>query len=220
MKTKNKVFKDFRPTLGYGFVVFVVVGFPEGLVKNLNKLLRKPKIQKKTKETPTNLRENQQNKVFKGFRPTLGYVFLLLLVSPKVFRKPKNFRENQKYKRKHKKTTNNFRENNKTHSFYRFQTHPWIWVCFFCLFVFPEGLKKNNKNLRENQKYKRKPKKPKKTKTTFGKTQKNKFLKVSDPPLDMGLFLLFVWFPRRFSKNHKLSKTKNPKENQRNHKQL
>ena len=85
MKTKNKVFKDFRPTLGYGFVVFVVVGFPEGLVKNLNKLLRKPKIQNKTKETPKNLRENQQNKVFTGFRPTLGYVFFVVVGFPEGF---------------------------------------------------------------------------------------------------------------------------------------
>uniref|UniRef100_UPI00404A101A hypothetical protein n=1 Tax=Flavobacterium sp. TaxID=239 RepID=UPI00404A101A len=51
----------------------------------------KPKIPKKTKENQKNIRKNQKNKVFKGFRPTLGYGFGLFgfLVFPKVFRKPK-----------------------------------------------------------------------------------------------------------------------------------
>ena len=93
----------------------------------------------------------------KGFRPTLGYGFcccycFVFLVSPKVFRKPTNIRENLTYKRK-----------------------------------------------------------PKKTNKPFGKTKKTKFLKVSDPPLDM-----VVFFPRRFLEpKQTLEKTKHTKERQR-----
>ena len=85
---------------------------------------------------------------------------------------------------------------------------------FFLFVWFPRRFSKNNKNLRENQKYKRKPKKPQKhfrenTKTT-------QFLKVSDPPLDMGLFfLLFLVSPEIFTKPKLLRKPQNTKENQR-----
>ena len=140
---KNNVFKGLRPTLGYRFLLV----FPKVFTKP-KKHSRTPNIQNKTKENQTNLRENQNNKVFKGFRPTLGYGF----------------------------------------------------VCF-CFVCFPEGFYKTKK-------HSRKPKILKKTKehTTkpLGKYKKNnKFLKVSNPPLDMGLFLLFCWFSRRFLQNQK-----------------
>ena len=102
---------------------------------------RKPKIPKKTKENQKNIRKNQKNKAFKGFRPTLGYGFgfFVLLVSPKVFTKPKN----------------------------------------------PSRKPKIPKKTKENQK-------------TLGKNKKTKCLKVSDPPLDMGLFFLFFVFSLMF----------------------
>ena len=73
------------------------------------------------------------------------------------------------------------------------------------------------KKLRENQKYQRKPKT---TKNTFGKTKKTKFLKVSDPPLDMGLVLFgFLVFPKVFRKPKKPSgKPKIPKKTKENQK--
>ena len=77
---QSNVFKGFRPTLGYGFVLFVCLVFPKVFTKP-NKPSRKPRIQKKTKENQRkqkNLRENQNNKVVKGFRPTLGYISFLL----------------------------------------------------------------------------------------------------------------------------------------------
>ena len=65
--------------------------------------------------------------------------------------------------------------------------------------VFPKVFRKP-KNIRENQKYKRKPKK---TKKPSGKTKTTKFSKVSDPPLDMGLFVFVCVFSRRFKKEKK-----------------
>ena len=90
---------------------------------------------------------------------------------------------------------------------------------FFVLFFwFSRRFLENPKSLRENQKYKRKPKKIK----TFGKTKTTKFLKVSDPPLDMGLFFLFLLvFPEGFYKAQTtFDKTQHTKENQRNQKSL
>ena len=65
-------------------------------------------------------------------------------------------------------------------------------------FWFSRRFLEHQQNLRENQKYQSKPKN---TQQTFGKTKKHIFLKVSDPPLDMDLFLLFFWFSRRFLQN-------------------
>ena len=79
-KPNNKVFKGFKPTLGYVFFCF-----PEGF-KKTKKPLGKPKIQKKTNEHQTNLRENNKtHKVFKGFKPTLGYVFFCFFGFPEGF---------------------------------------------------------------------------------------------------------------------------------------
>ena len=78
----KKVFKGFRPSLGYVFL-----SFPEGFWKT--QLLRKPKIQKKTKETTKNFRGNQKTKFLKVSDPPLDMDLfcLLLLVFPKVFKK-------------------------------------------------------------------------------------------------------------------------------------
>ena len=77
------------------------------------------------------------------------------------------------------------------------------------------------------------PKKTKENKQTFRKTNNTKenqrkqtnlrehqqqlFLKVSDPPLDMGLFVLLLWFSLRFFYKTKqyFEKTTNTKENKR-----
>ena len=120
--------------------------FSRRFLQNQKHLRENQKIQKKTKENKTNLRENQNTKLFKGFRPTLGYGFVL-----------------------------------------------------FVLLVFPKVFLEHQQHLRENKQYKRTPKK---TKQTFGNTKQTKFLKVSDLPLDMGLFLFVVcWFSRRFLEN-------------------
>ena len=70
---------SLRPTLGYGFglVCFFGLVFPK-VFRKPKKPSVKPKIQKKTKENQKNIRKNQKNKVFKGFRPTLGYGFGLV----------------------------------------------------------------------------------------------------------------------------------------------
>ena len=115
----------------------------------------------KENENQKSLRENQQNKVFKGFRSTLGYGFV-----------------------------------------------------FFSLLVFPKVLNKTTKKPSENHKYQRKQNK------TLGNTKKTKFLKVSDPPLDM-LFFCFheccfvfavfpkvFWFSKNLRENNKKQKNK------------
>jgi len=57
-----------------GLVLFVFLVFPK-VFRKPKKTSVKPKIPKKTKENKKNLRKNQKTKVFKGFRPTLGYGF-------------------------------------------------------------------------------------------------------------------------------------------------
>ena len=112
----KQVFKGFRPTLGYGFVFFVCLVFPKVFTKPKNHS-RKPKKQRKPKKTNKNLRENQKNKVFKSFRPTLGSGFVCFFCFCLVFPKVcfvffcmfgflylfilfcKNLRENQKTKK-------------------------------------------------------------------------------------------------------------------------
>ena len=66
------------------FFLMLFLGFPKIFTKP-QKLSITPKVQKKTKETPKNPRENQQNTVFKSFRPTLGYVFFVVLGFPEGF---------------------------------------------------------------------------------------------------------------------------------------
>ena len=60
-----------------GLVLFGFLVFPK-VFRKPKKPSGKPNIPKTTKENQTNLRENQQNKVFKGFRHTLGYGFGLV----------------------------------------------------------------------------------------------------------------------------------------------
>ena len=64
--------------------------------------MRKPNIQKKTKENQQNFRENGENNVFEGFRPTLGYVFFVFpnvfffYKTKKTLEKTKHTKENQR----------------------------------------------------------------------------------------------------------------------------
>ena len=122
---------------------FCFFGFPEGFKQKEKRNLREnQKYQRKPQKTKKTLGKTKNNKVFKGFRPTLGYGFglFVFVVSPNVFFNKKN----------------------------------------------EKSLGKTN-NTKEDQ---RKPKQP------SGKQIKNKFTKVSDPPLDMGLiFLLLFVFP-------------------------
>ena len=102
--------------------------FPKVLKKN--KKSGKPKILKKTKENQKNTKENQKqqkipqgkpsNKVVKGFRPTLGYVFLVFFGFPggfqktkKTFGKTENTKENQRKQKIPKKTEENQRKTKK-----------------------------------------------------------------------------------------------------------
>ena len=168
---------------------------------------------KNTKENKKRLSAKPKNKVVKGFRPTLVYGFgcFLFFGFLWVFTKANKYSGKPKIQKKTKENKLTFGKTTKT-KFSRFQTHPWILVCFF---GFPEGFYRTKKNLRENQKYKRQPKK---TKKTSGKTKKTKSLKVSDPPLDIGLFVFLV-APKVFTKPKKLSGKpkiqKTTKENQK-----
>jgi len=60
--------------------------------------------------------------------------------------------------------------------------------------VFPKVFRKPTKTFVKTKI----PNKTKENQKTFGKTKKPKFLKVSDPPLDLGLVFLVFWFSRRF----------------------
>ena len=119
--------------------------------------------------------------------------------------------------KKTNKNQQNLRENQKT-CFLRFQTHPWIlvWSCF--VFGFPEvffgflktlGKTKHTKETKRKQKPSGKPqihKKTNKNQTNLRENQTTKFLKVSDPPLDMGLVLFgLLVVPKVFRKPKKKS---------------
>ena len=107
---KNKCLKVSDPLLDMGLVLFVFVGFP--------KVVRKTKQPfGKTKNTKDNQRkhkhtfgETNQNIVFKGFRPTLGYGFVVLFVGfPEgCLQNQTNIRDNHKYTRKPKTTKRTF----------------------------------------------------------------------------------------------------------------
>ena len=140
---------------------------------------------------------------------------LFLWFSRRFLPKQTNLRENRKYQRKPKKTNKHLRENQKNKVVKGFI--PTLGYGFGVLFFgFPEGFYQT-KNTFEKTKI------PKKTKTTLGKTKKNIILKVSDPPLDMGLFVVLCVFPKVFYKTKKPSrkpqkpkKPKKTKENQQN----
>ena len=194
------------------------VGFPEGFYKT-KKTLGKTKNTKETKENQNNIRENhKKNKVVKGFRPTLGCGFVLFVCFPDGFlQNQKNIRENQKYKRKPKKTNKIFGKTRKNNVFKGFRpTLGYGCLFLFVVFVgFPEGFYKTKKTLGKTKNTKENQRKPKKT---SGKPKKTKCLKVSDPPLDMGLVLVvFLVFPKVFTKPTKPSrKPKIPKKTKQN----
>ena len=160
---------------------------------------RKPKIQKKTKENKQNIRNNNnKHNVFKGFRLTIGYGFVFFVGFPDGFYKTNKSFENTNNTKENpptKKTNIMFiTNNNKVFKGFRL-TLGYGFVCCFCVFWFSLWFLQNQKVLRENQKCKRTPKK---TKQTLGNTtQTTKCLKVSDPPLDM---FLFVWLFLVFQK--------------------
>ena len=136
--------------------VCLFFGFSRRFLENQQNIRENQKYKRKPQKTKTSIRENQNNQIVKGFRPTLGYVFFPM-VFPKVFQKTK-------------------------------QT-----LC-------------KTKNTKENQR---------KQKQTFGKTTNLKCSKVSDPPLDMFVFLKksFCWVSLRFktTTKHIFGKTANIK---------
>ena len=167
---KNKVFKGFRPTIGYVFLVFPkVFGKP-------TKHSGKPKIPKETKENQKNLRENQTNKVFKGFRPTIGYV---------LFGCPKSFWTTKKTSGKPKKTNENQEnQNNKVFKGFR----PTLGYVFFLLLLFvwfSRRFLENQQNIRETQTY-QKP---------FGKTKKTNKKNISKGGSETFKNFVFLVFP-------------------------
>ena len=109
----NKVFKCFRPTLGY------VLVFPKVFTKP-NNHSRKRQILKKTKDNQTNFGKSQKTKLLKVSGPPLdmGLVCLVVWFPRRFLQNQKNFRENQRYQRKQKKTTNIFGKTNQKN-----QTH-------------------------------------------------------------------------------------------------
>ena len=105
-KKNNKLLKVSASPLDMGFVFFLCFfGFPEGFYNKNKNSFEKTTNTKENQRKPKNIRK-KQNKVFKGFRLTLGYglFFFVFLVVPKVFTKPTSFEQNQKYKRKPEKT--------------------------------------------------------------------------------------------------------------------
>ena len=118
------------------FFVFVVV--PK-VFRTPKKTSRTPQLLKKTKENKNHLRENQTNKVFKGFRPTLGYGFCCFLFFgfPEGFWKTTNILEKTTNTKETQRKPKQPLCRTKKQSFERFQTHPWIWVLLFFL-VFPK----------------------------------------------------------------------------------
>ena len=86
---KTKLLKVSDPPLDTG-LVFCFFGFPEGFYKT-KKTFDKTKNTKENQRKPKKPSGKPKNKVFEGFRPTLGYGFGVVgcLVFPKVFTKPK-----------------------------------------------------------------------------------------------------------------------------------
>ena len=96
---------------------------------------------------------------------------------------PKKTKENQKY----------FRENQKNKVLKVSNPPLDMGLVLFGFSVFPKVFRKPKKPSGKSKNQG----KQKKTNNTFGKTKKTKFLKVSDPPLDMGLVLFgFLVFPK------------------------
>ena len=130
-KPNNTVFKGFRPTLGYVFFFIFFLfffGFPEGFYKT-KKTFEKTK---NTKENQKNLRENKQNTVFKGFRPTLGYLFFVFF-----FWFSREFLENQNNIMETKQQNPHPRVGLKPLNTCFFLVFPNFFLVFFGIFGFP-----------------------------------------------------------------------------------
>ena len=172
---------------------------------------RKPK---KTKENQKSLRENTKtNKVFKGFRRTLGYGFGLVLFFGfpeccfgflKTFGKTNNTKENQ---RKPKKPSGNTQKQTKC---LKVSDAPLdMGLVLFCCLAFPKVFRKQ-KNLRENQKNKENQKKNRENQT-------NKVFKGFRPTLGYGFGLVcFFGFPECFLRKPKKHSGKPKKQTRPN----
>ena len=126
------------PPLDMGFICFVCLVFP--------KVVRK---QKETFGKTNNTKDNQrkhnktfgkakQNKVFKGFGPTLGYGFVFVCVcwfSRRFLKHTTNLREHQRYNRKPKKTNKHLRENKTKTMCLKSSDPPLDMFCCLCVFV-------------------------------------------------------------------------------------
>ena len=149
--------------------------------------------------------------MFRGFIPTLGYGFGLVWYfwfSRRFLDNQQNLRENQQYQRNPKNTKQSFGKTTQTKCSKVSDPPLDMGLVMFGCLVFPKVFRQPNKpsgkpNIQN---------KTKETKQSFGKTKQTQFLKVSDPPLDLGLVLFFVGgFSRRFLDNQK-----NLRENQKN----
>ena len=142
-----------------GLFLFGLLVFPK-VFRKPKKPSGKPNIPKKTKEHQKNIWENQKNKVFKGVIPTLGYGFGLFLCCLFYLLLPA-FEETKKPSGKPTKQT-------RPNKYPRVGLKPWkqnvvgfpkvfcvffgfILYCWFSLMFF-----RFSKNLRENQKNKKK----------------------------------------------------------------
>ena len=129
--------------------------------------------------------------MFRGFRPTLGYVFWF---SRRFSENQTNLRENQTYKTKTKEHQKHLRENQQTKVFKGFRPtlgYGFGLVCFLLSRRFLEHTKKHSGKSKIQ-------KQTKESHTNVRENQKTKLLKVSDPPLDM-----FFGFPEGFYKTNK-----------------
>ena len=124
--------------------------------------------------------------MFKGFRPTLGYGFGFCLSSRRFLERKQHIRENQKYQRKPNK---NFGKTKKT-KFLKVSDPPLdMGLVLFGLLVFPTVFRKPKKRSGKPKIQKNTKENPK----NLRENQRNNVLKVSEPSLDMGLFLFVVF---------------------------
>ena len=132
---------------------FCFCWFSRRFLENQKNLRENQQYKRQPKQTKQKLRGNQKNKVFKSFRPTLGYGFVFwgLLVFPKVFRKPIKPQGKPKIPKKTKPISKGGSETFKNFVclvfpkvflvFFGFLLYVWFSLRFFWF----------SKNLRENQ---------------------------------------------------------------------
>ena len=219
--TQNNCLGVSDAPLNMGLVLFVLLVFPKVFRKPKNPS-GEPQIPKKTKEHQTKLRENQtQTKFLKVSDPPLdmGLVLFGYFVFPKSFRQPSKPSGKPTIPKKTKENQNKLRENQNTKVLNGFRPTLGYGFGLVWLFRFSRRFLENQKTLRENHIYQRKPKN---TNQSFGKCKQTKFLQVSDAPLDMGLVLLvFLVFPKSFRKPTKPSgKPQIPKKTKENQNKL